>query len=61
MIIAVNKVYNLLDAKGKDFTYKKVQRALSGRPDTTSDEEKKQLLSIIEKEFKAIKQNILKS
>lgn len=62
MIYSVNKIFQEIDTDhGGCMTYVKVKRILSGRPETSSQAEKKLVLAIIDREYKEIREKILKS
>lgn len=57
-----NEFYKELIARhGKGYTYIKVCSALDGDEGTTSEKEKRQMVAIVEEQFKRVKENILKS
>jgi hypothetical protein len=57
-----NELYKeLISRYGKSYTYIKVCMALDGDEKSTSDKEKKQILAVVEEQFKKVKENILKS
>jgi hypothetical protein len=60
-MININELRTELKKKKRSYTYNKVKYALAGVPDTTTDTEKKELITILENKFKEFKSNILKS
>jgi hypothetical protein len=60
-MVNVNAFHTELLQRGKQYTYVKVRRALKGVASSTSEKEKKELLSILEEVYKKTKENILKS
>lgn len=67
MFVAMDEInatalYKRLLLRGhKSFSYIKTKCAISGNKNTTTEKEKKQLLSILEEVYKEAKENILKS
>jgi hypothetical protein len=60
-MININQLQIELTKKGKSFTYVKVKKAIEGVPNSTTEKEKKEILSVLDEHLKKIKDNISKS